>query len=215
MRRISFSRFSRSLLVAAVATGAVCAGGSGALAADRMAPPTPTARPSVHTHMPGYGHMHRYGHMRGYGHRYGHERAGVTCRAGALRARVLGSQGAAGSVYVTIGFANAGRMPCVLRGHPGVAFVGRFGRQIGAPADWTGGPGRPVRLAPGGGATFVVRYVQAGVQVGCDRPGTYRAAVGLRVYPPGSYHARFVMTPGARACVKRSVRQLSVGPVTG
>jgi len=137
----------------------------------------------------------------------------MTCPAGALGVRTLESEGAAGSVYLTVGLTNLGKRPCVLRGHPGVAFVGRHGRQIGAPAAWSGGAGTLVTLGTGGRATFVVRYVQAGIQTGCQKPASIATASGLRIYPPGSLRAKYLPLPGLRACVDPAVHQLSAGAI--
>jgi Protein of unknown function (DUF4232) len=175
----------RGLLVAAVTAGAVCATGSGALASDHMTP-----------------------------HKHWQPMPVTTCYTANLRPGILGSEGAAGSVYVTIGLTNVGKKPCVLRGHPGVAFARRLGRQVGASAAWTGGAGLPVTVAPGGKAKFVVRYVQAGIQAGCDKPSLYLPVAGLRINAPGDHRPEYLRVPDLRACVRRSVQQLTVDPVT-
>ncbi|MBX6390352.1 MAG: DUF4232 domain-containing protein [Frankia sp.] len=136
------------------------------------------------------------------------------CPPARLRPVLLDTEGAAGSVYLTIGYRNIGQRSCWVRGYPTVAFVDRDGRQIGGFATRTDGPAQPVTIAPGRQATFVVRYVQAGIQQGCDQPGTYRPASGLRISPPGVWHPMVVPLADAQACSWPWVRQLSVGPLT-
>jgi hypothetical protein len=137
----------------------------------------------------------------------------VPCTWQALRPAITGSQGAAGSTYVTITYTNVGHRACSVKGFPTVAFVDRHGRQMGATAVPTGGPARLVILGPGGKAKFVLREVHAGIQKGCTRRGTYAPAAALRITAPGTTHPYFVRVTKTDACLSRSVQQLSVFPI--
>jgi hypothetical protein len=134
-------------------------------------------------------------------------------RCGALRAAVIDTQGAAGSIYRTISYTNAGHARCSLRGFPSVAFVDAQGRQIGATAASSGVAGAAVVLAPGGKTTFVVREINIGLYPGCTDPSTYRPAAGLRVIPPGGGRAQVVAVRGADACTNAAIQQLYVDAV--
>ncbi|MBL7495453.1 DUF4232 domain-containing protein [Frankia sp. CNm7] len=179
-------RISQTILTAALSVGAVCGSAAGASAGG---PTGPAATSPDSKHLP------------------------AACLSLALRPSIVGSEGAAGSVYVTVGYKNVGFRSCTVNGFPSVAFANRFGLRIGAPAVHQSGQAKPVVLAPGKTATFLVRQVQAGIQEGCLEPSSHVRAYGLRIIPPGGGLPR-ILPYGAEACLRPSVQQLSVGPVT-
>ncbi len=119
---------------------------------------------------------------------------GGSCASGSLLATLDPGQGAAGTLYQDLRLTNRGPAACTVAGFPGVSFVaGGTGRQVGDPAERTGGPGVGVLLAPGQAAT---------AQLGVANSGTSDPAVcrpqlarGVRVYPPGQKAALFAPFP--------------------
>jgi hypothetical protein len=119
--------------------------------------------------------------------------------------------GAAGSIYYDLNLTNLSGHACTLSGYPGVSAVNLAGRQLGAGAsrDSAQKP-RLVTLAPGGGATVVLRIVEAGnfPSSSCREV----TAAGLRVYPPGQASSKLVPFP-FQACSRAGARVLSVRAV--
>ncbi len=108
------------------------------------------------------------------------------CAAAALAVKVGSGNGAAGTIYYNLDFANVSGSTCFLQGYPGVSLVSagsNAGSQIGADAKRD--PVTPVRqivLAPGHIAHAVLAVVEAGnfPASRCD-PVT---AHWLKVFPP-------------------------------
>ncbi|MBX6391171.1 MAG: DUF4232 domain-containing protein [Frankia sp.] len=144
--------------------------------------------------------------------------AGVlpTCQTSVLAASLVGSEGAAGTVYATLALTNQSTAPCVLRGFPGVSFVDAAGNQLGAPADRDGEAGQVVELAGDGGrAEFAVAITQPGLLPGCEAQDSFVEAANLRIYPPDNTAALLVPAPeGRQACADPAVHQLRVRAVT-
>ena len=128
------------------------------------------------------------------------------CSLPGLGLEAAPTQGAAGSVIVTVTLTNDGDAPCTLHGYPGVSFVDDAGAMIGAPAERTpGAGGKALVLAPGRSATASLRISQADNHSGCDP----LPAAGLRIYPPENTES--VVVPfTARACADPAVQQLEI-----
>ncbi|TSD93943.1 DUF4232 domain-containing protein [Skermania sp. ID1734] len=136
------------------------------------------------------------------------------CRAGDLHATLGQGGGAAGSVIFPLIFTNTGSKTCVLDGFPGVSYVNEpHGDPVGPAADRTGDTPEPVRLAPGGQASALLRAVN--VQNYPEDICGPTPVKGLRVYPPNDVNSLFIAYP-ATACSKTgpNIHQLTVGPVT-
>ncbi|MEU6340784.1 DUF4232 domain-containing protein [Streptomyces sp. NPDC046977] len=136
------------------------------------------------------------------------------CRSAQLKIAFGGSQGAAGSVERVLVFVNSGPRSCTLYGFPGVSLAdGAEGRQIGNPAQRTGGPGKAVLLPSGGSAEALLRMAQVENydQKACDP----QKARGLRVYPPDERDALFLPDEPLLGCAATGVSTLSVTAVHG
>lgn len=106
------------------------------------------------------------------------------CPTSSLGVRLGLAQGAAGSTYQVIDFANNSSVTCTLYGYPGVsAGNGQPLTQVGLAASEVPTPPRElVTLAPGGVANALLRIVDAGNYPGsrCSMTPTHL----LRIYPP-------------------------------
>ena len=135
------------------------------------------------------------------------------CTTSGLQVKTGGSEGAAGSVYVTVDFTNSSGATCTIYGYPGVSLTGGSpAAQIGAAADRDHSKTPvPVTLDPGSTATAVVQIVQAGNYSPsvCDP----RPASALLVYPPDQT-ASVSLPYSATGCASTSVVILRVSPVT-
>jgi hypothetical protein len=119
----------------------------------------------------------------------------------------------AGNGAEQIVFTNIGRRACILGGFPGVSYVARSGRQLGAAADREGPSYGRVRLAPGGHARARLSFINNVSAVpGCYHPAQQATAAGLRVYPPGSTLAMYVPDRHP-ACTRASVHLLHIEAV--
>jgi len=109
--------------------------------------------------------------------------AAVTPRCGTtqLRAEQVRTEGAAGSVYVTVRFTNVSQQACWLAGYPRVRFFAEDGRPLTTASGRNGGPTPRVVLTPAGTAEFFIRYPSPGV-VDCRPQQTHR----YLVTPPGA-----------------------------
>jgi len=204
-------RISQSVVAVALSVGAMCAASVGtAVAAGPPMGPTPTGSPAAGGPTGGSPAAGGYGPERP---RPWHGTQSCSWRM--LRPALAGSEGAAGSTYLTITYTNIGRWPCVLKGFPTVAFVDRHGRLLGREAAHTTAPVKAVTLAPGGKAKFVVREIDAGLQVGCQDKKTWGVAAGLGIMAPGGGRPSYLSVGRPNVCLSRSVQQLFVGPVTG
>jgi hypothetical protein len=135
------------------------------------------------------------------------------CTTSDLQVKIGGSEGAAGSVYVTIDFTNSGSATCTLFGYPGVSLTGGSPpAQIGAAADRDHTKtATQVTLAAGATASAVVQVVQAGnySASSCDP----QPASAMLVYPPDQT-ASVSLPYTATGCASTSVVILRVSPVT-
>jgi hypothetical protein len=131
------------------------------------------------------------------------------CSSSQLRAQQVRTEGAAGSVYVTVRFTNVGRSTCQLSGYPRVLFFAEDGRPLTTASRRNGGPTPTVTLRPAGTAEFFVRYPNPDV-AGCRPRRTHRyivtpphASLPLLVESPRTLS----LCPGtvARSPVMRSV----------
>ncbi|WP_322748288.1 MULTISPECIES: DUF4232 domain-containing protein [unclassified Frankia] len=140
---------------------------------------------------------------------------GHGCLTVNLRVSAANLDNAAGHSYEQIILTNIGATSCVIGGFPGVSYVDAGGRQLGAAADRTGGPGMPVPLLPGQHVTGVLAMIHTGIQAGCEEPYQTAEAVGLRVYPPANLTA--LLLPGSgpeTVCASPSVHQLQISALT-
>ncbi|CAN5311876.1 hypothetical protein BH11ACT4_BH11ACT4_23630 [soil metagenome] len=135
----------------------------------------------------------------------------VTACAGASLAISLGTpNGAAGSTYLPVVFANSGAQPCTLRGYPVVSFVDAAGTTIGAAAaPDTSKPQSDNTLQPGASISAVLRITSAGNVDNCSP----QDAVGLKVQPPDVGTAVTLNASGYTACANSSTNILSIAPI--
>jgi hypothetical protein len=134
-----------------------------------------------------------------------------SCATNDLKAAVAGSQGAAGSDYVTIDFTNNGSSSCTLYGYPGISLA-NSGGPIGAPA--TRDPSHSptlVTLARGAKANAVLRVTDAqNYPSGTCSPDS---SSFLLIYPPNQKQATDLPYKST-GCKNSSVKLLSVSVVT-
>jgi hypothetical protein len=93
------------------------------------------------------------------------------CGPSALQGSVQGSDGAAGTIWVTIQLRNASTRTCTVKGIPQVRLLGAQGQPVTAPSRPEGPAGSVVVLRPGRAARFEFHYPNA-----CDT-----AVVGSRL----------------------------------
>jgi hypothetical protein len=120
--------------------------------------------------------------------------------------------GAAGSVFYRVEFTNLTTRTCTVSGYPKVNAVDLKGRRIGAFA--TREPGkkaRAVTLAPGQGATAMLRIVDA-LNFPANKCKATTAA-GLRVGVPGGSGAK-IAPLAFETCALPASKTLAVGRVT-
>jgi uncharacterized protein DUF4232 len=133
------------------------------------------------------------------------------CPTSSLGVKLGLAQGAAGSVYQVIDFANLSNVTCTLYGYPGVsAGNGQPLTQVGlAAAEVPNPPRELVTLAPGGVANAVLRIVDAGnyPATKCSMTPTHL----LRIYPPNQT-APVYLHYSTQMCAK-PVQTLSVSVV--
>jgi hypothetical protein len=117
------------------------------------------------------------------------------CHSSALAVTLGTSEGAAGTVYVSLRFTNTGPARCVIHGFPGVSYVGGDnGAQIGPAAEHDGVKGAAVNLPHGAVASAQLAMVQV---LNYDASACHPTPVkGLRVYPPGETASVFVPLTG-------------------
>jgi hypothetical protein len=129
------------------------------------------------------------------------------CAASALRASFQGSEGAAGTVYTTIGLGNVSATTCTVKGIPQVRLLGDRGQPVTAPSVPGGPAGSLVVLRPGQAARFT--YSQSNV---CD---TVVAGSRLGVTLPwGQESLTLPLGPGAiiGTCASVGVQALEASP---
>jgi hypothetical protein len=134
------------------------------------------------------------------------------CHSGTLAVSLGASEGAAGTIYVSLRFTDKGSAPCVIQGFPGVSYVGGDkGVQVGPAAEREGTKGAPVTLAPGAVASAPVGMVQVlNYDEAVCRPTPTR---GIRVYPPGDTASVFVPLSGTGCAGNPPGPQLTVGTI--
>ncbi len=93
------------------------------------------------------------------------------CGPSALQGSVQGSDGAAGTIWMTIQLRNASTKTCTVKGIPQVRLLGAQGQPVTAPSRPEGPAGSLVVLGPGRAARFEFHYPNA-----CDS-----AVVGSRL----------------------------------
>jgi hypothetical protein len=98
------------------------------------------------------------------------------CDTSALQGSVQGSDGAAGTIWITIQLRNASTRTCTVKGIPQVRLLGAQGQPVTAPSRPEGPAGSLVVLGPGQAARFEFHYPNA-----CD---TAVAGSRLRVTLP-------------------------------
>ena len=103
------------------------------------------------------------------------------CSTRQLRPEQVRTEGAAGSVYVTVRFTNVSQQACWLAGYPRVRFFAEDGRPLTTASGRNGGPTPRVVLTPAGTAESFIRYPNPGV-VDCRPQQTHR----YLVTPPGA-----------------------------
>lgn len=135
------------------------------------------------------------------------------CRSADLAISLTPPEGAAGSVYRALVFANNGHRSCQLRGFPGVSYIASGnGDQVGPAAQRTGDLGEAVPIAPGGAASAQLQLVNVtNYDAAVCRPTPVR---GLRVYPPGETAALIVPATGTGCAGTPPGPQLMVRTIT-
>jgi hypothetical protein len=83
------------------------------------------------------------------------------CAASALRGSVAGTDGAAGTIYTTIGLRNLSAKTCTVKGIPEVRLLDAQGQPVTAPSRPEGPAGSLVLLRPGRAASFAFHYPNA------------------------------------------------------
>jgi hypothetical protein len=99
------------------------------------------------------------------------------CAASTLRGSVQGREGAAGTIYTTVGLGNVSAETCTVKGIPQVRLLGAQGQPVTAPSVPSGPAGSVVVLRPGRAARFTFSEPNA-----CD---ARVAGSRLRVTLPG------------------------------
>jgi hypothetical protein len=139
--------------------------------------------------------------------------AAPRCTTGVLSLTHTRHDIGAGNGVEDLVFTNTGGGACVLGGFPGVAYVARSGRQLGAAADRDGSTNGAITLAPGERTRARLHFINNVSAVpGCYHPDQQAQAVGLRVYPPGSSYAMFVRDRHP-ACKRARVHLLRIEAV--
>jgi len=134
------------------------------------------------------------------------------CLAADLQGSVLGSQGAAGTIELTIGLRNTTSAPCGLEGYPGGQLYSASGAALpttvvrGGSHGFDNFPPAPVTIAPGATAYFNLEYSDVPTNnTSCP------AATSLWVTPPDDTD-HLTVAVQAEACNNGT---LAVSPVFG
>ncbi|MCG8917645.1 DUF4232 domain-containing protein [Actinokineospora sp. PR83] len=135
------------------------------------------------------------------------------CKAADLKLSIRDGEGAAGTVYRTLVFTNAGSRTCTMQGFPGVSYVtGDDGHQVGPAAYRDGTKGAPVTMAPGVSSSTVIGFVNVqNFDPAACQPTETR---GLRVYPPHDTASMFLPLPGTGCSATPPGNQLTVKTVS-
>ncbi|RLV48510.1 DUF4232 domain-containing protein [Nocardioides mangrovicus] len=132
------------------------------------------------------------------------------CLTRNLTVTVTDGEGAAGSTYSQLVLTNKGSTPCVTGGFGGVSYVqGESNRQVGAPAQRSGGKVVQLTLQPGGKAVAQLRETDAANYPAnrCKLTDTD----GLKVFPPNETHPAYVQHP-SQACANTAIKTLTISP---
>jgi Protein of unknown function (DUF4232) len=140
--------------------------------------------------------------------------AASACPTRYLKATVGSTQGAAGSVYITLDFTNISNAPCTLYGYPGVSLAGGTPvTQIGPGADRSSVTAKKlVTLAPGAVANALLRIGEAGnyPSATCGpKPATY-----LQIFPPNQttpIYLAFKTTACSKPVHQLTIRAVQAG----
>jgi hypothetical protein len=133
------------------------------------------------------------------------------CATSALKVSLGPANGAAGTVFYPVNFANTSKLACTLRGYPGVSAVTSSGKQIGSPASQISTSYKTVTVLPGKTQSAPVGIVETGnFDPSQCAPVT---AAGLKVFPPGQSKA-VTIKKSFSTCSSTSVVSLTVRPVS-
>ena len=137
------------------------------------------------------------------------------CQTAQLVAYVSGENGAAGTIFSTLQFANLGGA-CTLGGFPGVWGVCVAGWLLGAAARKAGGnPVKTITLKAATASHWSTASTTLGITEAANFPDakcTPTLAAGLRIYPPGQRAALAVPMP-FEACRSSAAKLLQVRAV--
>lgn len=132
-----------------------------------------------------------------------------SCATSDLKVTIGSTEGAAGSVYLTLDFKNVSGSACTLYGYPGVSLAAGTSQVSPGAARSTASSKKLVTLAPGSIANAVLQVGEAG-----NYPASTCApkpATDLKIYPPNQTVATYV-SYSTTACTK-SVHQLTIGTI--
>ncbi len=135
---------------------------------------------------------------------------GTRCHTSQLQARVVASEGAAGTIHLTVALVNTSKAACTIQGYPGVAFQDAAGHSfiddpVRDPALPPGATLGVVRVQPGQSGQFVLSFND--VERGSAPCST---ATRVIVTPPDETDP-LVVSPSAET---RPCGDARVGPVT-
>jgi uncharacterized protein DUF4232 len=130
------------------------------------------------------------------------------CDTSALRGSVQGTEGAAGTLYVTVELHNVSARTCTVKGIPDVRLLGALGQPVTPPSEPAMPGGSLVTLRPGAAARLVFRASNV-----CD--STVRGSRIRVTLTPGeaSLVVKLGNEPGLATC--RSLRVQPLEPATG
>lgn len=132
------------------------------------------------------------------------------CDSTSLAVNVGAPTPSAGSTALPLEFSNVSSQPCVLKGHPTVAFVGTDGTPVGASSvPNESEPAESVEIAPGASATATLVILAAPVD-GCDAVAVERIQITL----PDSEEYFVLDTAGKTACENSDLDLLSVTAIS-
>ena len=134
------------------------------------------------------------------------------CATRDLQAKVVNSEGAAGSLYQNIDFTNISNATCTMYGYPGVSLAGGTPvTQVGAAASRsTAASPTLVTLTPGQTANALLRVAQA-----LNYPASTcspAATTYLQIYPPNQTTPIY-LSYKSTGCTSNSVNLLTIGVV--
>lgn len=133
----------------------------------------------------------------------------ASCTTSDLKVKIGQSEGAAGSIYVTLDFTNASGSPCTMYGYPGVSLAnGTTEVSPGADRSTTNAASL-VTLAAGATGNAVLQVGDAGnYPSGNCGP---KPTDAIKIFPPSETTALYV--PYSTSACTKSVSQLRIGVV--